>query len=119
MDERKVTKIVYSQTGEIFVNDQYLVQDIKISARHGFTRGWLTKITLETTNDRVIVYQVQPKLKKYKHETEVYHTTDDDGIHVDCVCGWTHNFGFTPSVEYLHKIVSSHVRPKPGYPDKE
>ena len=54
------------------------------------------------------------------HKIELYYTTDDDGIHLLCRCGWRHRAGYFPTPEQAMKLadahyeaVGEHERPSP------
>lgn len=44
------------------------------------------------------------------HDISVQYTTDDDGIHVCCECGWTKCLGYSPTPEQVMEASREHTR---------
>lgn len=44
------------------------------------------------------------------HVARIHYTTDDDGIHIDCDCGWTVCLGFRPTLDDLDDAFSEHIK---------
>lgn len=43
-----------------------------------------------------------------EHVSEVGYTNDDDGVWLNCSCGWGQNFGFFATVEKLYETFVEH-----------
>lgn len=44
------------------------------------------------------------------HEITVSYTTDNDGIHLHCSCGWDEGLGHNPTVDQLTEAADRHHR---------
>ena len=43
------------------------------------------------------------------HQLRVAYTTDDDGIHIICSCGWEKNLGFDPTPDDVIAAEHDHL----------
>jgi hypothetical protein len=50
------------------------------------------------------------------HETRLTYFNSDDGVWLDCSCGWEHNLGFNCSAAEAAKLEAKHKRDKKSLP---